>query len=93
MKKAAAMGEQRATLLREPPPDPSKSPMENTLEVTELVVLGPVSISYRTGHRARSLSLRNSAPLLMHATIYRISTPTHAPPGIRRESAAYTVAA
>ncbi|KAK3330619.1 thioesterase-like superfamily-domain-containing protein [Apodospora peruviana] len=31
----------RSTLLRPPPPDPNKAPIENTLEVTELAVLGP----------------------------------------------------
>ncbi|KAK0703036.1 thioesterase-like superfamily-domain-containing protein [Lasiosphaeria miniovina] len=31
----------RTTLLRPPPPDPSKAPIENVLEVTELAVLGP----------------------------------------------------
>lgn len=31
----------RATLLRPPPPDPNKAPIENVLEVTELAVLGP----------------------------------------------------
>ncbi|KAK0730043.1 thioesterase-like superfamily-domain-containing protein [Lasiosphaeris hirsuta] len=31
----------RPTLLRPPPPDPSKAPIENVLEVTELAVLGP----------------------------------------------------
>ena len=34
--------EQRSTLLRQPPPDPNKAPIENVLEVTELAVLGPV---------------------------------------------------
>ncbi|KAK0671201.1 putative acyl-coenzyme A thioesterase [Cercophora samala] len=33
--------ENRATLLRPPPPDPNKAPIENVLEVTELAVLGP----------------------------------------------------
>lgn len=33
----------RPTLLRQPPPDPTKAPIENVLEVTELAVLGPVS--------------------------------------------------
>ncbi|KAG5981433.1 hypothetical protein E4U55_002937 [Claviceps digitariae] len=32
--------EDRATLLRPPPPDPSKAPIENVLEVTEVGVLG-----------------------------------------------------
>ncbi|KAK3985700.1 acyl-coenzyme A thioesterase 8 [Cladorrhinum sp. PSN332] len=31
----------RSTLLRPPPPDPNKAPIENVLEVTELAVLGP----------------------------------------------------
>ncbi|KAK3363288.1 acyl-CoA thioesterase-like protein [Lasiosphaeria hispida] len=31
----------RPTLLRPPPPDPTKAPIENVLEVTELAVLGP----------------------------------------------------
>jgi hypothetical protein len=35
-------GEERVTLMRPPPPDPNKSPIENALEVTELAVLGPV---------------------------------------------------
>ncbi|KAK4219004.1 Thioesterase/thiol ester dehydrase-isomerase [Rhypophila decipiens] len=35
------MSEQRATLLRQPPPDPNKAPIENVLEVTELSVFGP----------------------------------------------------
>ena len=33
----------RPTLLRPPPNDPDKAPIENVLEVTELAVLGPVS--------------------------------------------------
>lgn len=33
--------EERVTLLRPPPPDPSKAPIENALEVTEIGVLGP----------------------------------------------------
>lgn len=37
--------EQRATLLRPPPDDPNKAPIENVLEVTELGVLGPVSFA------------------------------------------------
>jgi acyl-CoA thioesterase 8 len=37
------MVDNRATLLREPPPDLTKAPIENVLEVTELAVLGPVS--------------------------------------------------
>lgn len=32
----------RSTLLRPPPDDPNKAPIENVLEVTELAVLGPV---------------------------------------------------
>lgn len=35
--------EERTTLLRPPPDDPNKAPIENVLEVTELGVLGPVS--------------------------------------------------
>lgn len=34
----------RATLLKVPPEDPNKSPIENVVEVTELSVLGPVSV-------------------------------------------------
>jgi hypothetical protein len=34
---------ERTTLVRPPPEDPNKSPIENVLEVTELAVLGPVS--------------------------------------------------
>lgn len=34
--------DERTTLLRPPPPDPNKAPIENVLEVTELAVLGPV---------------------------------------------------
>ncbi|EGX94890.1 acyl-CoA thioesterase II [Cordyceps militaris CM01] len=33
--------DERTTLLRPPPPDPNKAPIENVLEVTELAVLGP----------------------------------------------------
>lgn len=33
----------RPTLLRPPPEDPGKAPIENALDVTELAVLGPVS--------------------------------------------------
>ncbi|KAK1833219.1 acyl-coenzyme A thioesterase 8 [Podospora conica] len=32
---------ERPTLLRQPPPDPNKAPIENVLDVTELAVLGP----------------------------------------------------
>lgn len=34
----------RPTLLRQPPDDPNKAPIENALEVTEMAVLGPVSL-------------------------------------------------
>lgn len=34
--------DERTTLLRPPPNDESKAPIENVLEVTELGVLGPV---------------------------------------------------
>lgn len=34
--------DERTTLLRPPPPDPNKAPIENVLEVTELAILGPV---------------------------------------------------
>ncbi|KAG5927316.1 hypothetical protein E4U53_002887, partial [Claviceps sorghi] len=33
-------GDERPTLLRPPPPDPCKAPIENVLEVTEVGVLG-----------------------------------------------------
>lgn len=33
----------QGTLIKPPPDDPNKSPIENVLEVTELAVLGPVS--------------------------------------------------
>ncbi len=33
----------RSTLLKTPPDDPNKAPIENALEVTDLAVLGPVS--------------------------------------------------
>ncbi|OAA67622.1 acyl-CoA thioesterase II [Cordyceps fumosorosea ARSEF 2679] len=33
--------DERTTLLRPPPPDPNKAPIENVLEVTELAILGP----------------------------------------------------
>ncbi|KAM3460374.1 hypothetical protein NHJ6243_005982 [Beauveria neobassiana] len=33
--------DERTTLLRPPPPNPHKAPIENVLEVTELAVLGP----------------------------------------------------
>lgn len=36
--------DERTTLLRPPPNDKSKSPIENALEVTELGVLGPVRL-------------------------------------------------
>lgn len=36
--------DERTTLLRPPPPDKSKAPIENALEVTELAVLGPVRL-------------------------------------------------
>lgn len=32
----------RPTLIKPPPEDPNKAPIENVLEVTELAVLGPV---------------------------------------------------
>ena len=34
----------RPTLIRPPPEDLSKAPIENTLEVIELAVIGPVSL-------------------------------------------------
>ncbi len=37
----------RPTLLRQPPDDPNKAPIENALEVTEMAVLGPVRLSSR----------------------------------------------
>lgn len=36
--------DERTTLLRPPPNDKSKAPIENALEVTELGVLGPVRL-------------------------------------------------
>lgn len=34
----------QGTLIKPPPEDPNKSPIENVLEVTELAVIGPVRI-------------------------------------------------
>jgi hypothetical protein len=39
---ALKMEERRATIMKPPPDDPSKAPIENILEITELGVLGPV---------------------------------------------------
>lgn len=36
-------GSERPTLIRPPPNDPDKAPIENALDVLELGVLGPVS--------------------------------------------------
>jgi hypothetical protein len=36
--------DKRTTLLRPPEPDPNKAPIENTVEVTPLAVLGEVSL-------------------------------------------------
>jgi hypothetical protein len=46
------------TLIKPPPDDPNKSPIENVLEVTELAVLGPVSYtpSPRPAHIASHLT-------------------------------------
>ncbi|GKT42421.1 acyl-coenzyme A thioesterase 8 [Colletotrichum spaethianum] len=38
------MASGRSTIIRPPPDDPNKAPIENVLEVTELGVLGPVSL-------------------------------------------------
>lgn len=38
-----AREEQRSTLVRPPPADPDKAPIENVLDVTEVGVLGTVS--------------------------------------------------
>lgn len=37
-------GNDRPTLIRPPPNDPDKAPIENALEVLELSVIGPVSL-------------------------------------------------
>lgn len=37
------MGEHRPTLVKPPPQDTSKAPIENALELTDLSVIGPVS--------------------------------------------------
>ena len=37
------MNEPRPTLVRQPPQDTSKAPIENALELTDLSVIGPVS--------------------------------------------------
>ena len=42
-----SMGD-RSTLLRTPPDDPNKAPIENAIEVTELAVLGPVSHEFHS---------------------------------------------
>ncbi|GKT96151.1 acyl-CoA thioesterase II [Colletotrichum tofieldiae] len=51
------MASGRSTIIRPPPDDPNKAPIENVLEVTELGVLGPVSdiqqlrqVSFEMGH-------------------------------------------
>ena len=36
----------RPTLIRAPPVDPSKSPLENSLELTTLSDVGPVSLHF-----------------------------------------------
>ena len=42
----------RSTLLKTPPDDPNKAPIENALEVTDLAVLGPVSYESRSVNHA-----------------------------------------
>lgn len=42
-----AREEQRSTLVRPPPADPDKAPIENVLDVTEVGVLGTVSLVSR----------------------------------------------
>lgn len=37
---------ERPTLVKPPPEDPTKAPIENVLDVTELSVLGPVSFFF-----------------------------------------------
>ncbi|UKZ82368.1 hypothetical protein TrVFT333_010156 [Trichoderma virens FT-333] len=44
--------DKRTTLLRPPEPDPSKSPIENTVEVTPLAVLGPSAAGHLHQHAA-----------------------------------------
>lgn len=44
-------GSERPTLIRPPPDDPDKAPIENALDVLELSVFGPVSPSVLTNNR------------------------------------------
>lgn len=73
-------GSERPTLIRPPPNDPDKAPIENALDVLELNVFGPVSllifINYRIHHSLTRLP--------------RTSSPTSGPYGILREHAVST---
>lgn len=42
--------DKRTTLLRPPEPDPNKAPIEHTVEVTPLAVLGEVSRQHENHH-------------------------------------------
>lgn len=74
-------GNDRPTLIRPPPNDPDKAPIENVLDVLELSVFGPVSLS-RSPCRHPCLRLQTAH---VHG---RTSSPTSGPCGIRQAHAA-----
>lgn len=53
------MSTNRPTLVKEPPLDESKAPIENALELTELCIIGPVSfpLIMTAYHKIRSRSV------------------------------------
>jgi len=69
-----------STLVKPPPIDPSKSAIENVLELTELSAIGPVSIC-----------LFYLFPALANKLI-RTCSPTHDPSGIPQEHEESTAA-
>lgn len=55
----------RPTLIRPPPEDPSKAAIENSLEVTELAVIAPVSLDTNTTYLTlpTNTMTRTSSPM------------------------------
>lgn len=75
-------GNDRPTLIRPPPDDPDKAPIENALDVLDLSVIGPVSFT------ETSILIFLRAGLTMHHL--RASSPTRGPCGTPPAPAAST---
>ena len=86
----------RPTLVKPPPLDPSKSSIENVLELTELSAIGPVSLPSEPFPDPQDslFSTQSPKPQRPYVNIYfpRISSPTPGPSGTPQEPAESTAA-